>query len=125
MLRARAKPADLLSYDAWEVVVELGSRDDPQPVWKKNAWDEAVFVFTYPLMTGENGMCVLAAAPLVFFCFVFVFRSLIDKLDNRVTWNPVLKRYFLVNATACTRLFSLGCVLTPMFSQTTPSSRAT
>ena len=70
MLLARAEPADLLSYNAWEVVVELGSRDDPQPVWKKNAWDEAVFVFTYPLMTGENGI---------------------------VTWNPVLKRYFLPN----------------------------
>ena len=62
MLLARAKRADLLSYDAWEVVVELGSRDDPQPVWKKNAWDEAIFVFTYPLMTGENGMCVLCVS---------------------------------------------------------------
>ena len=40
------------------------------PVWRANSWDEAVFVFNFPLMTGENGI---------------------------ITYNPVLKRYFLPN----------------------------
>ena len=45
-------------------------RNGTAPVWRTDSWDEAVFVFTFPLMTGENGI---------------------------VTYNPVLKRYFLPN----------------------------
>ena len=70
MLLARAKPEDLLNYSKWEVVVEMLGRENPVPKWAANAWDEAVFVFTFPLMTGENGI---------------------------VTYNPTFKRYFLPN----------------------------
>ena len=69
MLLARAQPSDLLDYSKWEVVVSL-QRYGMDPVWRQNAWDEAIFTFSYPLMTGENGL---------------------------VTWNPVLERYFLPN----------------------------
>jgi hypothetical protein len=69
MLLARAQAVDLLDYSRWEMLVGR-QRDGSEPVWRRNSWDEAIFVFSYPLMTGENGI---------------------------VTWNPVLKRYFLPN----------------------------
>ena len=76
MLMARALPADLLDYRKWEVLTEL--RGDAKsgvlsPVFSTDMstkWDSAVNVFSHPLMTGENGI---------------------------VTFNAVLKRYFLPN----------------------------
>ena len=90
MLLARSMPEDLLNYSAWQVLVDLKPVGGGAlaPEWVSNAWvptvgsggdtgggasapsDRAVYAFTYPLMTGENGI---------------------------VTFNPVLQRYFLPN----------------------------
>jgi hypothetical protein len=41
MLLARAQPVDLLNYSAWEVVVAQHSREESEPIWRRDSWDEA------------------------------------------------------------------------------------